>query len=115
MSSIDLFLSRDWGGGAGPDVELARGAAPDPDPEPKPWPAPVAAVLLPAPNAEAPGAEDVSVADPCLAGPEVCVAAGGVAAVVADLLFAKRLNPEAAEVVAMPEGAAEVVADEDEG
>ena len=115
MSSMDLFLSRDCGGGAGPDMELARGAAPDPDPNPIPGPVPVATEVLPVPNAEAPGAEDISAVDPILAGPDVNVGAVDPEAVVVGLLFAKRLGPEVADVLAMPEGAVAAVVDEVEG
>ena len=113
ISSIDLFLSRDCAGGAGPDVELARGA--DADPDPKPVPGPVVAALLPAPNAEAPGAEGVSAAEANLAGPEGCVVPVGPAAVVAPVLFAKRFAPGVTEVAVPLEGAVALVTDDDEG
>lgn len=99
MSSIDLFLSRDCGGGAGPEVELARvGLAPAP-----------AVVALLAPNAGLLDAEDVTTLDPSLAGPEVAVAVADGEDVVM-LEFAKRLWPEIVDVFGVSDATAPVVA-----
>ena len=106
MSSIDLFLSRDCGGGAGPDVELARRVGPVPVPVPAPAPA---ALVLVVPNAEALGAEEVPTLGSFLAGPEVAVAVVDAEDVVT-LAFAKRLKPELADVVGVPDDAAVVAA-----
>ena len=113
ISSIDLFLSRDWGGGAGPDVELAKRVGPAPAPVPVPAPAPVAVVLA-VPNAEVLGAEEVPKLGPFFTGPEVAVAVVDAEDAVT-LAFPKRLRPgfvdafrvsaEDAAVVAAGDGA----------
>lgn len=105
MSSIDLFLSRDCGGGAGPEIEFARaGLAPAPAPVPTP-----AVVALIAPNPGLLNAEDVPTLDPSLAGPEVAVAVADAEDVVM-LEFAKRLWPESVDVFDVSDAAAPVVA-----